>query len=60
MFEKLFQFIRQGVKAAILGGIEDAQAEMTQRIEAQEHLLIEGEAELPETNGRAKRRVVTR
>lgn len=58
MFERFFIFIRQGIKQAILGGIEDAQEEMTRRIDARpESLLIEAD---PETNGRTKRRTVAR
>ena len=61
MFEKLFQFIRVNVKNAILGGIEDAQAELQARIDLHEPITIEGPAEEePRTNGRARRKVVAK
>jgi hypothetical protein len=51
MFDRLFQFIRDGIKQAILGGIDDAQQELVHRIETQEPLVIEAEV-----NGRPKRK----
>lgn len=57
MFDKLFQFIREGVKNAILGGVQDAHAELVSKVEANEPLVIEGH-----TNGKAttKRKAVKR
>jgi hypothetical protein len=43
MFDRLFQFIRDGIKQAILGGIDDAQQELVHRVESKEPLVIEGE-----------------
>ena len=62
MFEKLFSYIRSNVKNAILGGVEDAQAELQARIEDREPITIEGPAaeEEPRTNGRARRRVAAK
>lgn len=51
MFDKFFTFIRRGVKEAILGGIDDANAEIRNRLEFREPITIEGE---PETNGNGK------
>jgi hypothetical protein len=51
MFDKLFSFIRQGIKQAILGGIDDAQQELVHRVESKEPLVIEAEV-----NGRPKRK----
>lgn len=53
--DKLFSFIRDGVRNAIIGGIEDAQEEVQRRIEGQDPLLIEAEP-----NGKPKRRTVPR
>lgn len=36
MFDKLFSFIRQGVKNAILGGVQDDQDELTVKVEARD------------------------
>ena len=43
MFDRLFAFVRQGIKNAILGGIEDAQAEIQGRIEDRQPLVIEAD-----------------
>ena len=56
MFDKLFQFIRRGVYEAILGGIDDAQAEVSHRLEAREPLTIEAQPTSNGTNGKAKAR----
>lgn len=58
MFETLFQFLRQGVKTAILGGIQDAQEELAGKLETHEPLVIESQEH---TNGKApKRKAVKR
>ena len=59
MFEKLFSFIRSGVKNAILGGVDDAQAELQARIEHREPLTIDADPE-PKTNGKPRRRVAAK
>lgn len=61
MFEKMFAWIREGVKNAVLGGIQDAHEEITGRLEAPEVVTIEAQAE-PETNGHkpARRKSITR
>lgn len=61
MFERLFAMIRTNVKKAILGGIADAQAELEERIENHEPLLIEGPDEPPASrNGTSRRKAVAK
>ncbi len=54
MFDRMFQFIRRGVRDAILGGIDDAQAEIAGRFEAREPITIE--AKPTDGNGKPKAR----
>lgn len=55
MFERLFAFIRQSLRDAIVGGVEDAQEELNQRIEASHTTNLE--AEQPKRlNGTAKKK----
>ena len=56
MFDRLFQFIRRGIRDAILGGIDDAQAEIADRLEAREPLTIEATPTTNGTNGKPKAR----
>lgn len=55
MFDRLFQFIREGVKTAILGGIEDAHDELAAKIETGEPLALE-----ESTNGQTTTKTTTR
>lgn len=61
MFKNLFAYIREGVKNAVLGGIQDAHEEITGRLEAPEVVTIETEAEA-KSNGHqtARRKSLTR
>lgn len=61
MFEKMFAWIREGVKNAVLGGIQDAHEEITLKLEASEPITIEATVE-PESNGHKtpKRRTISR
>lgn len=61
MFKNLFAYIREGVKNAVLGGIQDAHEEITLKLEAPESITIEATVE-PESNGHktTKRRTISR
>lgn len=60
MFKNLFAYIREGVKNAVLGGIQDAHEEITLKLESPEVVTIETEVET-ESNGKSpKRRTITR
>lgn len=58
MFEKLFAFIRSGVKNSILGGIEDANQEIQARLELREEPIAIEDAKptnrIAQTNGKRK------
>lgn len=41
MFDKLFQFIRAGVRDAILGGFQDAHDELAKLVETGEPIALE-------------------
>ena len=58
MFDRLFQFIRDGVKTAILGGIQDARDELTAKVEAGQPLTIETTTDT--NKPKAKRKTSTR
>lgn len=61
MFQTLFNFIRTGIKNAILNGIQDAQAEITGFLEVPEAKTIGATADV-EPNGKVitRRKTVTR
>ena len=54
MFDKLFQFIRQGVRDAILGGFADAHEELANLAETGNQLVLEDKtADKPATRRKA-------